>query len=84
MAYRSSRPPVRSRRGRNQRGGLLIAIVIAVLALFRYCGSADYNDVTGETQYVGISENQEIALGLQSAPSMISQYGGLHPNQQGQ
>jgi predicted Zn-dependent protease len=72
-----------SRRRRNA-GGLLIALAIAAFAFFRYCSSSDYNEITGETQYVGITEEQEVALGLQSAPAMIQQYGGLHPNARGQ
>ena len=85
MAYRrrtSQRPPGRTygRRRRVGPGGYLIAILIAGVALFRYCASSDYNEVTGETQYVAITEDQEIALGLQSAPTMIQQYGGLHPD----
>ena len=71
-----------SRRGRT-RGGLLIALVIAAVALFRYCSSADYNEVTGETQYVAITEDQEIALGLQSTPQMVRQYGGISRSAEG-
>jgi predicted Zn-dependent protease len=32
--------------------------------------------VTGEKQHVSITKDQEIALGLQSAPEMMQQYGG--------
>ena len=87
MAYRRTNTTGRSRYGsrrRNRRGGVLIALVIAVVAIFRYCSSADFNEVTNEMQYVGISTNQEIALGLQSAPTMIQQYGGLHPDERQQ
>ena len=77
------RNPYGSRR-RNTRGGLLIGVIIAVITLFKYCSTADFNEVTGETQYVGISEDQEVALGLQSAPSMIQEYGGLHPDREAQ
>ncbi|MEI6432932.1 MAG: M48 family metalloprotease, partial [bacterium] len=69
----------------NQRGGrqrnsgvtLLIALAMAGFALFRYIGSAEKNPTTGVVQHVaGISAQQEIALGLQSAPQMVRQYGG--------
>ena len=71
-------------RRRTTRGGLLIAIVIAAVAFFRFCASADYNEITGETQYVAITEEQEIALGLESTPQMVQQYGGLSRSQQSQ
>lgn len=83
MTYRrqsSSKQRNPGTRRRNQKGGLLFAVIIAGFALFKFCASADYNEITGETQYVGINENQEIAIGLQSAPQMIQQYGGLNPN----
>ena len=80
-------PPRRIFRGsrkRNIGGTLIIGLLIAGFALMRYCSTADYNEIIGEKQYVGINEEQEIALGLQSAPQLIQQYGGLHPSEQGQ
>lgn len=65
--------------GRRRGGGitLLIALAIAAFTLFRYFGSAQVNPVTGQKQHVaGITTQQEIALGLQSAPQMEQQYGG--------
>lgn len=57
--------------------GLLIALAIAVFSLFRYFGSSQKNEVTGEKQRVGgVTAEQEIALGLQAAPQMMQQYGG--------
>jgi len=52
--------------------------------LFKYYSNSQINEITGEKQYVSISTDQEVAIGLQSAPSMIQQYGGLHPNQNAQ
>jgi predicted Zn-dependent protease len=63
-------------------GRILIALVIAAFSIISFLGSREYNPVTGEDQYVGLTENQEIALGLQSEPEMIRQYGGLMPDQQ--
>ena len=65
----------------NSRGrggvGLLIAVVIALFSLFRYFGSSQTNEVTGEKQRVGgVTASQEVALGLQATPSMIQQHGG--------
>lgn len=71
----------RSRRG-GSGGRLLIGIIIAVLALISYFGSRSFNPVTGEEQYVSLTREQEIALGLQSAPQMIQEYGGLYPDEQ--
>ncbi|MCG3119405.1 MAG: Beta-barrel assembly-enhancing protease [bacterium] len=61
---------------------LLIGVAMAAFALISYFGSSVYNPITGEKQHVNITEQQEIALGLQSAPEMAQQYGGLHPDAQ--
>ncbi|QDT01431.1 M48 family metalloprotease [Adhaeretor mobilis] len=57
---------------------LLIAAGIAVFALISYYGKpGDVNEVTGETERVAMTEEaEEIQLGLQAAPQMISQHGG--------
>lgn len=76
---------------RPQRGGcalgggrILVALAIAAFALISYFGSRSFNEITGETQYVSISKEQEIALGLQAAPQMAQQHGGLHPDERAQ
>jgi predicted Zn-dependent protease len=66
------------------KGRILIALVIAAFSLLSYCGSKAYNPFTGEEQYVAISKEQEIALGLQAAPEMAQQYGGADPDSQAQ
>lgn len=38
------------------------------------------NPVTGETQRVDLTPEQEIAMGLQSAPQMAAEFGGLYPD----
>ena len=63
-------------------GRIVVALVIAAFSVISYCSSRDYNEVTDETQYVGISEEQEIAMGLQAAPEMAQQHGGLHPDEE--
>src|SRR5690349_17408526 len=66
--------------GNRRTGGgitLIIAGAMALFALFRYFGSNQINAVTGQKQHVSISPNQEIALGLQAAPEMEQQFGGL-------
>jgi beta-barrel assembly-enhancing protease len=69
--------------GSQQRNGgfripptLIIALVMAGMALFRYYGNSSYNEITGEKQHIGMSHEQEIAMGLQSAPQMIAEMGG--------
>lgn len=59
----------------------LLALLVALCSLITYCTGSSYNPITEETQYVGLTEEQEIALGLQAAPQLIEEYGGLHPDQ---
>jgi predicted Zn-dependent protease len=72
------------RRGGLSKGRLILAAVIAVVSLISYFGSQQDNPVTGETQYVDITVEQEIALGLQAAPQMAAEFGGLDPDQNAQ
>ncbi len=71
--------------GRGQprrRGNWVLALIIAVIALISYLSSQEYNPITGEKQFVALSPDQEIALGLQAAPSMAAQHGGLSADRQ--
>ncbi len=75
------------RRGGRSFGGsgrLILALIVAVISIVTYCSSTDYNPITGEDQHVSLSVDQEIALGLQSAPEMAAQFGGLHPDREAQ
>jgi predicted Zn-dependent protease len=75
-------------RGRNQGGGLrvsptiIVALVMAGFALCKYYGQSSLNEITGETQHIAMSPEQEIAMGLESAPQMAREMGGLSRNQQ--
>lgn len=60
---------------------LIIALLVCLSSLFSYCGSKEYNPVTGEKQYISLTENQEIALGLRSVPEMLAKYGGMYPKE---
>lgn len=60
---------------------LLIAAVIALVSVVSYCNMRATNPITGQTQYVAMSVDQEIALGLQAAPEMAKQHGGLDPSE---
>jgi beta-barrel assembly-enhancing protease len=69
------------RRRRSFGGGrLIIALIMAAVALVGYFGSSQLNPVTGETQHVDMSPQEEVAMGLQAAPQMASQFGGLSRN----
>ena len=63
------------------RARLLIAVIIALVAIITYYGSTSDNPLTGETQRVALSPEQEIALGYKSAPEMAAQLGGLSQNE---
>ena len=57
---------------------LVIALLVAAFSLFSYFGSSSLNPITGEKQHVaGMSPKDEVAMGLQSAPQMAQQMGGL-------
>ncbi|PTM10984.1 MAG: peptidase M48 Ste24p [Bacteroidetes bacterium] len=68
------------RRG-NSKVKLLIGACIVLFAVIKYCSSAEVNPYTGEKQHIALNEEQEIALGLQAAPSMAQQHGGLYQNE---
>lgn len=59
---------------------LLIAVVMIVFGYLTYIGSKQLNPITGEKQAIALTPEQEIALGLQSAPEMAAQFGGLDPD----
>ena len=67
------------RRG-NFKVRILIAVGIVAFAFIRRCSQQETNPYTGRTQAISLSSEQEIAIGLQSAPGMAEQHGGLHPD----
>lgn len=73
-----------SRGGGGCGGRLIFAAIIAAVSLFSYFGSRQDNPVTGETQYIGITPDQEIALGLQAAPQMEAEFDGEDADQNAQ
>lgn len=56
---------------------IIIMLAIAAFSLFSYWSKREVNPITGETQHVSLSKEQEIAMGLQSAPEMAQQFGGV-------
>jgi len=45
-----------------------------------YYGYRQVNPVTGESQHITLTQEQEVTLGLQSAPPMAEEFGGLDPD----
>jgi beta-barrel assembly-enhancing protease len=78
------RVPVRRGRSSGMGGRLMIAIILAVIAVAGYyLGTREeYNPITEENQRIGLTVEEEIALGLQSAPQMAQEFGGLYPDEQ--
>ncbi len=69
---------------RSGKARIFIALAIALFSIITYYMKRQDNPVTGETQHVDMTVEQEIALGLQSAPEMIQQYGGEYRDQAAQ
>ncbi|PHR92728.1 MAG: peptidase M48 Ste24p [Leeuwenhoekiella sp.] len=61
---------------------ILLGVGIVIFGLIRYYGSQEENPYTGRTQSVSLTTEEEIAIGLQNAPIMAEQHGGMHPDQQ--
>lgn len=64
-----------------RRGGLpirlLIGLAIAGVAIWQYYSHVEVNPVTGEEQRIALTAEQEVSLGLEAAPEMARQMGGV-------
>jgi len=60
---------------------LLLGAGIILFTLFQYYSKSEVNEFTGKKQHISLTSEQEIAIGLQSAPQMAQQHGGLYPDQ---
>ncbi len=60
---------------------LILAVIVALFVSASYFFKTSHNPITGETQRIALSPEQEIALGMQSAPQMAAQFGGLSRNE---
>ena len=67
---------------RNWKIRIAIGLVIVAFAYFQRCSRTEENPYTGREQAIALNAQDEIALGLQSAPQMIQEYGGLYQNQE--
>lgn len=61
---------------------ILIGLAIVAFAFIRRCSNQQENPYTGRIQNIDMTTDQEIAIGLQSAPQMAQQHGGLYPSEQ--
>ena len=61
---------------------LIMGLLVAGFALFSYFSQQSTNPVTGEKQYISVTPEQEVALGLEAAPEMIQQFGGVSQDPQ--
>lgn len=68
-------------RGGNSKIKLLLGVGIILFGLFQYYSNSEVNEFTGKKQHISISTEDEIAIGLHSAPEMAQQHGGLYPDQ---
>lgn len=60
---------------------IFIGLAIVAFAFIQRCNSKEENPYTGRTQTINMTAEQEIAIGLQSAPEIAQQYGGLYPDE---
>lgn len=60
---------------------IFIGLAIVAFAFFKKCMNTEENPYTGKEQTISMTTEKEIAIGLQSAPQMIDQYGGMYPDQ---
>jgi beta-barrel assembly-enhancing protease len=65
-------------------GRLLLGLMIAAFSLISYFASQEFNPITGEVQHISLSPEEEVALGLQSAPGMMEAFGGLDEDENDQ
>ncbi len=60
---------------------ILIGLAIVAFAFIQRCNNQEENPYTGRVQNINMTADQEIAIGLQSAPQMAQQHGGLYPDE---
>ncbi len=60
---------------------IAIGLAIVAFAFIKRCSSKEENPYTGRIQTINMTPDQEIAIGLQSAPQIAQEYGGLYPDE---
>jgi predicted Zn-dependent protease len=61
---------------------LFLGLLIAGISLISYYSLRQQNPVTGESQHISMNVDQEVALGLEAAPQMAQEMGGLDPDEE--
>lgn len=70
-----------SANGGSRRGSpFIVGLIIAAIAFFLYMMNTDKNPITGVSQHISMTPEQEIRLGIQSAPQMAAKMGGELPS----
>src|ERR1700724_3338544 len=67
-------------RGPRRGPHFLIGLIIVAVAVFLYFTHTEKNPITGESQHISLTPEQEIRLGIQSAPEMAAKMGGEEPS----
>lgn len=57
---------------------LAIAVVFVLFGLFNYFTNVDENPITGESQRIALTPQQEIVIGQEGRQQVISEFGGLY------
>lgn len=60
---------------------IFIGLAIVGFAFVQRCNNKEENPYTGRSQTISMTPEQEISIGLQSAPEMAQQHGGLYPDE---
>lgn len=60
---------------------IFIGLAIVAFAYIQRCSNKQENPYTGRVQNINMTAEQEIAIGLQSAPGIAQQHGGLYPDE---
>ncbi len=60
---------------------IFIGLAIVAFAFIQKCSNSEENPYTGRSQHINMTTEQEIAIGLQSAPGVAQQHGGLYPDE---
>ncbi len=68
--------PFRSRYRGRTRGRLILAAIVLLVGLAGYYFGTQENPITGESQRVGLTPQEEVTLGYNTAPQMIQEMGG--------
>ncbi len=67
-------------RRRNVGMSLILALGLALFSLLKYCSQRTVNPITGDVEYISMSPQQEIAMGLNSREQLAQEFGGYYPD----